>query len=77
MLNEIMHINDEDEARRILMKLGNGLTQVDSYVAEWKAAKAPKPAPKPEPIKQKVVTATATEKEVAVPVKPKSTIVTK
>ena len=68
-----MHINDEAEARRILMKLGNGLTQVDSYMAEWKAAKAPKP----EPIKQKVVTATATEKEVAAPVKPKSTIITK
>ena len=77
MLNEIMHIDDEAEARRILMKLGNGLTQVDTYIAEWKVAKAPKPAPKPEPIKQKVVTATTTEKEVTAPVKPKSTIVTK
>jgi len=51
MINEIMQIDDEDEARRILMKLGNGLTQVDAYIAEWKAAKAPKPAPAP--VKQK------------------------
>jgi len=73
MINEIMQIDDEDEARRILMKLGNGLTQVDAYIAEWKAAKAPKPAPAP--VKQKVVSATSVE--AVAPVKPKTTIVTK
>lgn len=67
MINEIMHLDDEDEARRILMRLGNGLPQVDSFIVEWKAAKeAAKPKVKPV-ITQKVVTKTEVEKEVEVP----------
>ena len=69
MLNEIMHINDEEEARRILMKLGNGLAQVDAYIAEWKKAKATHAAKaKVEPVVvQKVVTASAVESKVEAP----------
>jgi hypothetical protein len=74
MLEHVMNIDDEEEARRILMKLGNGLTQVDMYIAEWKAAKT---AAKPAPIKQKVVTAAAVEKETAAPAKSKTTIIKK
>lgn len=67
MLNEIIHLDDEDEARRILMRLGNGLPQVDSFILEWKAAKElAKPKSKPV-ITQKVVTETEVEKEVEVP----------
>ena len=58
MLEHVMNIDDEEEARRILMKLGNGLTQVDMYIAEWKTAKTPA---KPAPITQKVGTAAAVE----------------
>ena len=39
MINDIIHLDDETEARRILMRLGNGLTQVDMYIEEWKKAK--------------------------------------
>ena len=74
MLEHVMNIDDEEEARRILMKLGNGLTQVDMYIAEWKAAKA---AAKPAPVKQKVVTEAAVEKETAAPAKSKTTIIKK
>jgi len=74
MIENIMNIDDEEEARRILMRLGNGLTQVDMYINDWKAAKA---AAKPAPVKQKVVTAAAVEKETAAPAKSKTTIVTK
>ena len=74
MLNEVMHIEDEDEARRILMKLGNGLGQVDSYIVQWKEAKAPaKPA---SVVVQKVVTNVDVEKETEAPKQPK-TLVTK
>lgn len=67
MINEIMHLDDEEEARRILMRLGNGLPQVDSFILEWKAAKeAAKPKVKPV-ITQKVVTETDVEKEVEAP----------
>lgn len=73
MLKEIMHLDDETEARRILMKLGNGLPQVDSFIIEWKAAKeAAKPKVKPV-IVQKVVTATEVEKEVDTPKQSKVT----
>jgi len=67
MINEIMHLDDETEARRILMRLGNGLPQVDSFIIEWKAAKeAIKPKIKPV-VTQKVVTETDVEKEVEEP----------
>jgi hypothetical protein len=67
MLNEIMHLEDEAEARRILMKLGNGLPQVESFIEEWKAAKEViKPKAKPV-VTQKVVTETDVEKEVEAP----------
>jgi len=39
MIEEIKNINDENEARRILMKLGNGLAQVEIYIKEWKEIK--------------------------------------
>jgi hypothetical protein len=70
MLNEVMHIEDEHEARRILMKLGNGLAQVDSYIVQWKEAK---PA---SVVVQKVVTNVDVEKETEAPKQPK-TIITK
>lgn len=74
MLNEVMHIEDENEARRILMKLGNGLGQVDAYIVQWKEAKtAAKPAPV---VVQKVVTNVDVEKEAEVPKQPK-TVITK
>jgi hypothetical protein len=67
MLKEIIHLDDEEEARRILMRLGNGLPQVDSFILEWKAAKEDsKPKIKPV-IVQKVVTETEVEKEVDTP----------
>lgn len=53
MLDYIKNITDEAEARRILMKLGNGLTQVEEFISEWKALK-----PK---VKQKVVVESSTE----------------
>jgi hypothetical protein len=56
MLEHIKHIKDEAEARRLLMKLGNGPVQVEQYIAEWKQLFV---------VKQKVVTATSTETEVA------------
>ena len=67
MLKEIIHLDDEDEARRILMRLVNGLPQVDYFILEWKAAKeAFKPKIKPVVV-QKVVTETEVEKEVDTP----------
>jgi hypothetical protein len=67
MLKEIIHLDDEDEARRILMRLGNGLPQVDTFIIEWKASKeASKPKIKPVVV-QKVVTETEVEKEVDTP----------
>jgi hypothetical protein len=67
MLKEIIHLDDEEEARRILMRLGNGLPQVDAFILEWKVAKeASKPKIKPV-IVQKVVTETEVEKEVDTP----------
>lgn len=63
MLKEIIHLDDEDEARRILMRLGNGLPQVDAFIIEWKSSK-----PKIKPVVvQKVVTETEVEKEVDTP----------
>ena len=69
MLKEIMHLDDEDEARRILMRLGNGLPQVDAFILDWKAAKE-EAKPKPS-ITQKVVTATSVVKETEVPTQAK------
>ena len=67
MLKEIIHLDDEEEARRILMRLGNGLPQVDAFIIEWKASKeASKPKIKPVVV-QKVVTETEVEKEVDTP----------
>lgn len=58
MINEIIHLDDEAEARRILMRLGNGMTQVEMYIEEWKKAKeASKPV-----ITTKVVTESPTVK---------------
>jgi len=74
MLEEIMNIDDEDEARTILMKRGNGLGQVELYIEEWKKAKAAS-KPAPAPIKKKVVSATSVE--TVATAKPKTTIVTK
>lgn len=62
MLQEIMHIDDEDEARRILMRLGNGLPQVDSFIEEWKSLKKPAPV-----VIQKVVTEEKIETETQAP----------
>jgi len=63
MLKEIIHLDDEDEARRILMRLGNGLPQVDAFIIEWKASKLKiKPV-----VVQQVVTETEVEKEVDTP----------
>ena len=75
MLKEIIHLDDEVEARRILMRLGNGLPQVDSFIAEWKAAREEaKPVVKVAPvITQKVVTNSRIEKEVEVPTQDKVT----
>ena len=75
MLKEIIHLDDEAEARRILMRLGNGLPQVDSFIAEWKAAREEaKPVVKVAPvITQKVVTNSRIEKEVEVPTQDKVT----
>lgn len=76
MLNEIMHINEEAEARRILMKLGNGMTQVAQYLEEWRKAKE---VAKPAPVVQKVITEAPTIKEPGIPLvrqgltKPKTT----
>ena len=69
MLKEIMHLDDETEARRILMRLGNGLPQVDSFIADWKAAKEEViPVVKVSPVvTQKVVTNTKIEKVVVAP----------
>jgi hypothetical protein len=73
MLKEIIHLDNEDEARRILMRLGNGLPQVDAFIIEWKSAKeASKPKIKPV-IVQKVVTETEVEKEVDTPKQAKVT----
>ena len=64
-----MHLDDETEARRILMRLGNGIPQVDSFILDWKAAKE---EAKPKPIiTQKVVTTTKVAKEVEVPTQDK------
>lgn len=49
MLKEIEKITDEAEARTILMRLGNGLTQVEMLIKEWKNSK------------NKVITETAVE----------------
>ena len=69
MLKEIMHLDDEAEARRILMRLGNGLPQVDVFILDWKAAKE---EAKPKiTITQKVVTATSVVKETEVPTQAK------
>jgi hypothetical protein len=69
MLKEIIHLDDEAEARRILMRLGNGLSQVDSFILEWKAAKEEAmPVVKVAPVvTQKVVTNTKIEKVVVAP----------
>lgn len=69
MLKEIMHLDDEAEARRILMRLGNGIPQVDAFILDWKAAKE---EAKPKVIiTQKVVTATRVVKETEVPTQAK------
>jgi hypothetical protein len=69
MLKEIMHLDDEAEARRILMRLGNGLSQVDTFILDWKAAKE---EAKPKiTITQKVVTAISVVKETEVPTQAK------
>jgi len=69
MLKEIIHLDDEAEARRILMRLGNGLSQVDSFILEWKSAKEEAmPVVKVAPVvTQKVVTNTKIEKVVVAP----------
>jgi NAD-dependent DNA ligase len=69
MLKEIIHLDDEAEARRILMRLGNGLPQVDSLILEWRAAKEEAmPVVKVAPVvTQKVVTNTKIEKVVVAP----------
>lgn len=64
MLNEIMHIDDENEARRILLKLGNGIGQAEAFLEEWKKSKKPAPAPV---VVQKVVTEKEVEKQTEVP----------
>lgn len=75
MLKEIIHLNDEQEARRILMRLGNGLPQVENFISEWKAAKEEKiqvVESKAKPvITQKVVTNTEVEKEAEIPLQTK------
>lgn len=72
MLKEIIHLDDETEARRILMRLGNGMPQVDAFIEEWKAAKeASKPVVVKPTITQKVVTTTEVEKEIDAPVQVK------
>jgi hypothetical protein len=69
MLKEIMHLDDETEARRILMRLGNGLPQVDAFILDWKAAKE---EAKPKvTITQKVVTSTKVAKEAEIPTQDK------
>ena len=69
MLKEVIHLDDEAEARRILMRLGNGLPQVDSLILEWRAAKEEAmPVVKVAPVvTQKVVTNTKIEKVVVAP----------
>ena len=69
MLKEVIHLDDEAEARRILMRLGNGLPQVDSLILEWRAAKEEAmPVVKVAPVvTQKVVTNTKIEKVVIAP----------
>lgn len=39
MLKEVMHLDDEEKVRALLMRLGNGLTQVEMYLEEWRKAK--------------------------------------
>lgn len=77
MLKEVIHLDDETEVRRILMRLGNGLPQVEMYLEEWRNARETKiPAVKPV-ITQKVVTETEVEKEVETPKQVKVSTVTK
>jgi hypothetical protein len=54
MLEYIKDITDEEEARRLLMKLGNGLCQVEQFISEWKALQKPV-------VKQKVMNSSTTE----------------
>lgn len=69
MLKEIIHLDNEEEARRILMRLGNGLPQVEAFIEEWKAAKTPievKPV-----VVQKTTTNIKIEEEVDIPTQEK------
>lgn len=61
MLEYIKDITDEEEARRLLMKLGNGLCQVEQFISEWKALQKPV-------VKQKVMNSSTTETVVKPPV---------
>lgn len=70
MIKEILHLDDELEARRILMRLGNGLPQVDAFIESWKEIKNSKPIIKAATT-QKVSTTTSTEKETDIPVNAK------
>ncbi len=62
MLNEIMHIDDESEARRILLKLGNGIGQAEAFLEEWRKAKKPATV-----VVQKVVTEKELETQTEAP----------
>jgi hypothetical protein len=68
MLEYIKDIKDETEARRILMKLGNGLVQVEQFISEWKNLFV---------VKQKVMTNTTTETATKPPVANKIGKITK
>lgn len=68
MLEYIKDIKDEEEARRLLMKLGNGLAQVEQLISEWKKLFV---------VKQKVMTSTATETATKPPVANKIGKITK
>lgn len=68
MLKEIIHLDDETEARRILMRLGNGLPQVEMFIEEWRIAKTPIEV---KPVVVQKTTTTKIEKEEEIPTQAK------
>lgn len=70
MLKEIIHLDNEEEARRILARRGNGIPQIEAFILEWKAARE-EVKPIFPTIVQKVVTSTKIDKEVEVPTQDK------